>query len=90
VVTRYSRTLERVKLLISTDSNTRESVEVKLDAGAKAQDYFLINGEPFEMEDFAKIEIEPSRLKDGMRAIAWVCQGDRPAMIDWRPPPDNG
>ena len=84
----YSRTSRNVKLAIRTDWNSEESAEVRWTTAAKeAQDYFLLNGEPFKVEDFEKIETKPGKLKNGMRAIVWVCEGGHQPVIDWRPPP---
>jgi hypothetical protein len=86
-VAAYSRTADAVKLTIDTEWNTTEPVEMRLKAGEQFADRFRLDGEAFAAEDLARIEVEPGKLKPGMRANVWVCEDSGPAWIDWRPKP---
>ena len=82
----YRRTESSTRLTIDTDSETVE--ELSLDFGTKEalRPLFLIQGRPFTDDDWSRIEPSPGQLKEGMRAIVWVCLDEqtRP-IIDWRP-----
>ena len=78
-VTKYSRKGGEIRLTISTDENTVESVALK------PGDKLLLNAEPMREKDWEKVEKGAGKLKTGMRATAWICEGGRP-VLDWQPP----
>ena len=78
-VTKYWRKGEALRLTISTDENTVEEVTLK------PGDKVLLNAEPMKPGDWARVEVSEGRLKAGMRATAWICEGGRP-VLDWQPP----
>ena len=84
-VAEYSRTASAAKLTIHTDWRTTETAELLPRAGEPIEERFRINGERFSARDFAKIEVDRGRLKPGMRANVWVCEGSGPVLVDWRP-----
>lgn len=79
-VTRYSRDAAGLRITLKTDDDTVENVRFE------PRDKILLNGEVMAESDWKKVEDRAGKLKAGMRAIAWICQGGRP-VLDWRPPP---
>ncbi len=83
IVTEYRRTESMTRVVIRTDADTTETVEVQHDAAASA---YLINGKPFTTDDWRRIESAAGVLKPGTRITAWVClDGVTEAVLDWRP-----
>jgi len=78
-VTRYTRKESRIQLTIQTDEDTVE--KVVFEPGDKV----LLNTREMKEEDWGKVENRDGKLKAGMRATAWICQGGRP-VLDWQPP----
>lgn len=86
VVTRYQRLRDKTVVRIRTDEETTEEVTVKHRGTSDPSKSFLIEGERFRTADWKRIESRPKVLRPGMRATAWVCTGEKPAVIvDWRP-----
>jgi hypothetical protein len=79
-VTRYSRKEGRIVLTIHTDEDTTETVRLG------PADKVLLNAQPIKAEEWKRVEEKTGRLRPGMRATAWVCEGGRP-VLDWQPPP---
>lgn len=81
-VTAYSRTASEIRLAIDTDDDTTEKFVMK------APFRMLFQREPFRDGDWAKIEEKQGRLKSGVRATMWVCEGGS-QLLDWQPPREN-
>lgn len=77
--TAYSRTASELRLTIDTDENTTESFLMQ------APFRMLFQRNPFRDEDWKKIEEKQGRLKPGVRATMWVCEGGS-QLLDWQPP----
>jgi hypothetical protein len=54
----------------------------------KAPFKLLFKREPFREEDWTKIEAKQGRLKPGVRATVWVCEGGS-QLLEWQPPPET-
>ena len=78
-VTRYTRKDARIRLTIQTDEDTVE--KVVFEPGDKV----LLDTREMKADDWGKVETKDGKLKAGMRATAWICQGGRP-VLDWQPP----
>ena len=81
-VTAYSRSQTEIRLTIHTDENTTQKFVMK------APFKLLFKREPFREGDWTKIESKPHRLKPGVRAAMWVCEGGS-QLLDWEPPPET-
>jgi hypothetical protein len=79
-VTRYTRKDRTIRLTLKTDEQTVETVSLQ------AGDKILLNAREMKQDDWKKVEETEGKLKPGMRATAWICQGGRP-VLDWQPPP---
>lgn len=77
----YARTAGLIRFTISTDWDTRESFRLT------APFRLMLNGKVFTEQDWKRIEQSPGKVKPGMRATVWVCEG-KPhlAVLDWQPP----
>ena len=78
-VTRYTRDAGKIVLRLKTDADTVETVTFR------PTDTILLNAQPLKKEDWEKVEEKQGKLKEGMRATAWICKGGRP-VLDWQPP----
>jgi hypothetical protein len=78
-VTRYSRKGGSIRLTLHTDAGTTETVSLR------AGDKVLLNSDEMKEEDWKYVEEKEGKLKAGMRATAWICEGGRP-VLDWQPP----
>jgi hypothetical protein len=78
-VTRYSRKGHNIRLTLNTDAGTTETVSFK------SGDKILINADEMKEADWKYVEEREGKLRAGMRATAWICQGGRP-VLDWQPP----
>jgi hypothetical protein len=78
-VTRYARKGGNIELTISTDAQTVETVSLQ------PGDKVLLHAKEMKEEDWQQVEEREGKLKPGMRATAWICQGGRP-VLDWQPP----
>jgi len=87
IVTQWSRDDSRAHLNMNTDADTKEAFEVRFEKGKPSEQWFLIGGELFRTSDWNRVEIERGRLKPGMQATVWVCEGSANPVIDWRLPP---
>lgn len=83
-VTDWDRKADSTSFTIATDWKTTEHVVIK-HPGADATASFLIKGKPFEKADWAAISAD-GKLKNGVRASAWVCRDGRNPIIDWERP----
>lgn len=84
-VAQYRRTDTAVAVAIETDWGTVEPVGVRLETPDDVTP-FLLEGAAFGIDDWAQVESSPGIARDGLRAIAWVCEdGETPPVIDWRP-----
>jgi hypothetical protein len=87
-VTGYRRDRASTWLQISTDEDTVEDTTLATAAPPAAPTAYRIDGVAFAESDWARLETADGTLRDGMRAIAWVCKdGVTPPVIDWKPPP---
>jgi hypothetical protein len=84
-VTAWDRKPDATSLTLITDWKTTEHVVVKHPAGADVSASFLMRGKPFAKDDWAVIAPD-GKLKDGVRASAWVCRDGRNPIIDWERP----
>lgn len=85
-VAAYSRTPERLVIEIETDWQSREKAELHYSSEQDVTRWFRLRGEPFRPEDWSRIEEKPGRLRKGVRAAVWVCEGGGNPLIDWEPP----
>jgi hypothetical protein len=80
---------DRTILSIVTDDQTIAKVQVThLDAAGPVA-FFLMKGKPFTTADWAAIETS-GKLREGVRAAAWVCDDGRNPLIDWEQPSEQG
>lgn len=86
VVTSYRREVGRTTLRIRTDWDTTEAVSIRHPDSKDPSPWFLIERAPFTPADWARIEASPGKLKQPMRAAAWVCDNGSLPVIDWQPP----
>jgi len=85
-VTYYRRTSTAISLRMRTDEETSERFTLRFRAADGATKQFLLMGEPFKAADWKLIESRRGRLRAGMRATVWVCEGGAtPTVVDWRP-----
>ena len=82
VVTSYRRHAGETSLRIHTDENTNERVLLKHPGTDDPSARFRMNGEPFTLADWTRIESRKGVLRDGTRASAWVCE-DGQVLVDW-------
>jgi len=76
VVKNYSRAKDKTLLTIG-----EERIEIARDDPSR---FYLIHGSPFASNDWNRVEAKKGELREGMRAIAWICAGGS-TMIDWQP-----
>lgn len=81
----WDRKPDTTSLTITTDWKTTEHVLIKHPAGADVAASFLMRGKPFVKDDWSVIAAD-GKLKDGVRASAWVCRDGRNPIIDWERP----
>ena len=84
-VVSYNREKGRIALAMRTDEETNEKFSVRLEQGEDGSKHFLMRGQQFTETDWAIIEVSRSKLRQGMRAIVWVCDDGSAPVIDWRP-----
>ena len=90
VITGYRQTADQTWLEIHTDYDTVEQITLDHAGRADAADYFQLWEQPFEPPDWALIRQSPGVLKEGVRAVIWVCNdGATPPLVDWQPPNDG-
>lgn len=87
-VASYSRTDERINIVIHTDSETTEKFTLRYSKGADPAQWFLMKAEPFKPDDWKVIESAKGRLRPGIRATIWVCEGGANPVVDWQTPPE--
>jgi len=81
----YRRGAETINLRLRTDEETTEAFTLKFPKTDGPESRLLLRGETFRPEDWGKIEKKPGYLRDGMRVIVWVCEGESRPVFDWRP-----
>ncbi|HEY0322200.1 MAG TPA: hypothetical protein VGC66_14670 [Pyrinomonadaceae bacterium] len=84
----YARNRQRIFLRIRTDEATTEQFIIPLARNEDAATKFLFKGETFKLDDWRKIEIRRSRLRQGMRATIWACYVNnepKAELVDWQP-----
>jgi hypothetical protein len=86
LVKQYTHEAARVSIEIQTDENTVERVVVSMKDGSALEGRLLWNGEPFQPRHWKELEERPGKLRSGTRVVAWVCEGGKPPLLDWRPP----
>jgi hypothetical protein len=79
----YSRTKDRTSLRIRTDWDTTERVTVRHPGSDDPMPWFRYAGGPFADSDWSRIEVRKGRLREGIRATAWVCLDGR-VVVDWQ------
>lgn len=85
-VTGYRREEQQTWLEISTDYDTVETLTLPHPQAGDASGFYRLNGRDFTDADWRAIESAAGTLREGMRAIAWVCDdGVTPPVIDWQP-----
>jgi hypothetical protein len=87
VVTGWMRNDAEARLRMNTDAETRESFTLRFEKGTPPEKWFLLGGQVFRPEDWVKVEAAPGRLRPGVGATVWVCEGSVNPTIDWRLPP---
>jgi hypothetical protein len=88
-VTSYERTPTRIRLGIRTDWDTDERLVLTLSSGENGLKGILLERKPLHESDWPVVESAPGKLKHGMRATVWVCEGVANPVLDWQPPPDT-
>ena len=86
-VTQWSRDDSVARLNMNTDAETKESFTVRFEKGTPPEKWFLLGGEVMRPEDWNKVESARGRLRPGIQATVWICQGTPNPVIDWRLPP---
>jgi hypothetical protein len=86
-VTQWSRNANSAQLSMDTDSGTKEAFTLRFDKAAPVENWFLLGGELFRDQDWQKVELSVGRLRPGIQAIVWICEGAANPIIDWRLPP---
>jgi hypothetical protein len=86
-VTQWSRTDSLARLSMSTDADTKESFSIRFDKNTSPEKSFLLEGQVFRTEDWNKVEVSPGKLRTGVQATVWVCEGSANPVVDWRLPP---
>jgi len=85
-VTSYQRSDETITIIIQAEWGAFKTVTIGYVDTNSPVPYFLYQGQPFTQDDWAKIEVEPGVLMEGMSAIAWICEdGETGTMLDWQP-----
>ena len=85
IVTDYRRTTTSIKVTISTDRGTDETITIHQKDGIFAP-YFLLFNRDFREPDWLLIEADTNQVIAGVRATAWIClDGETPPVIDWQP-----
>jgi hypothetical protein len=85
-VREYRRTESSTHLVVDTDWDTVEELGLAFGTREALRPLFLIQGKPFTAADWSRIEPSPGQLKNGMRAIVWVCLDEQTEpIIDWHP-----
>jgi hypothetical protein len=87
IVTQWSRNDTSARLNMRTDSETRETFNLRFDKTTPLEKWFLLGGEIFRDADWPKIEISSGRLRPEIQATVWVCEGTANPVVDWRLPP---
>lgn len=82
-----TRRAGRTELQIRTDWDTTETVRIRHPGSDDPSRWFLLDGQPFQPGDWARIETRRGRLQPGLRVVAWVCDDGRAPLVDWQPPP---
>jgi hypothetical protein len=86
-VVTYRRRKGSTFLRIRTSFDTTEVVTLRHPGTDNPSKFFLLNGEPFTISDWRRIERRKNVLRPAMHANVWVCR-DNPAIqpvVDWRP-----
>ena len=84
----YRRRRGKTFLRVRTSFDTTEQVTIRHPGTDDPSKFFLINGDPFTVGDWNRIEKRKGVLKNGMHANIWVCR-DNPSIqpvVDWRLP----
>jgi hypothetical protein len=86
-VTQWSRDGSGARLAMNTDAGTRETFSIRFEKDAAPEKWFLLGGEIFSAKDWSKVEAAAGRVKPGIEATVWVCEGSANPVVDWRLPP---
>jgi len=86
-VTQWSRNDSGAQLRMDTDADTKESFSLRFEKNSLPEKLFLLEGQAFRTEDWNKVELSPGRLRMGIQATVWVCEGSANPVVDWRLPP---
>jgi hypothetical protein len=85
-VTQWMRDDTTARLSMDTDADTKESFTIRFDKRTPPEKLFLLGGEAFRSEDWNKVELSKGRLRPGIQATVWVCEGGANPVVDWRLP----
>ena len=86
-VTQWSRDDSTARLAMDTDADTKENFTVRFEKGTQPEKWFLLGGEVMKSADWNKVEVTRGKLRTGIQATVWLCQGAANPIIDWRLPP---
>ncbi|HKO60183.1 MAG TPA: hypothetical protein VJV03_03400 [Pyrinomonadaceae bacterium] len=83
----YRRRKGKTFLRVRTSFDTTEEVNIIHRGTDDPSKFYLINGEPFTREDWKRIEVRKSVLKNGIHANIWVCRNNPSVqpVVDWKP-----
>ena len=87
-VTALEREKGSTSLTISTDWKTTERVTIRHPEVADPDAWFLMQGKPFVEAEWETVAPK-GKLRDDIRAHAWVCRDGRHPIIDWQPAARN-
>ncbi|USD20633.1 hypothetical protein MJO52_16365 [Microbulbifer variabilis] len=88
-VTKLVRTGNSVKVWISTDYDTKESLELTMPSWKALLGQFRLQGKEFLESDWGKVTDPQAGLRPGVRAVIWLCENKAyPTVINWQPRPE--
>jgi rhodanese-related sulfurtransferase len=79
LVTGYLRAQDKTLLTIG-----EAKIELAHRGGDDPSRFFLVHASPFASNDWNRVEASKGKLREGMRATAWICAGGA-TIIDWQP-----
>ncbi|WP_444946240.1 hypothetical protein ACJJIP_03645 [Microbulbifer sp. VTAC004] len=88
-VTKLVREGNSIKVWISTDYDTKESLVLTMPGWKALLGQFRLQGKEFLASDWGKVTDPQAGLRPGVRAVIWLCENKAyPAVINWQPPPE--
>lgn len=86
VVTSYERGHDSLTIIVRAEWGALKTVTIGYVDTSEPAPYFRMQGQAFKQEDWARIEVEPGVLMEGMSAIVWTCEdAEISTIVDWLP-----